>query len=35
MFGGIFKLMYQVVEGAISQIINQAKIIEDAVTNPL
>lgn len=35
MFGGIFKLMFQVVEGAISQIINQAKIIEDAVTNPL
>jgi WXG100 family type VII secretion target len=35
MFSGIFKLMFQVVEGAISQIINQAKIIEDAVTNPL
>lgn len=35
MFSGLFKLMFQVVDGAISQIINQAKIIEDAVTNPL
>jgi hypothetical protein len=35
MFGGIFKLMFDVVEGVISQIMSQVKIIEEAVTSPL
>jgi len=35
MFGGIFKLMFHIVEGVINQILSQVKIIEDAVTNPL
>jgi len=35
MFGGIFKLMYDVVDGVINQIISQVKVIEDAVTSPL
>lgn len=35
MFGGIFKLMFDVVDGIINQITSQVKIIEDAVTSPL
>jgi len=35
MFGGIFKLMFDVVDGVINQIMSQAKIVEDAVTSPL
>jgi WXG100 family type VII secretion target len=35
MFGGIFKLMFDVVDGVISQIMSQIKVIEDAVTSPL
>jgi hypothetical protein len=35
MFGGIFKLMFDVVDGVISQIFSQVKIIEEAVTSPL
>ena len=35
MFGGIFKLMFDVVDGVINQIFSQVKIIEEAVTSPL
>jgi WXG100 family type VII secretion target len=35
MFGGIFKLMFDVVEGVVSQIMSQVRIIEEAVTSPL
>lgn len=35
MFGGIFKLMFDVVEGVVNQILSQVRIIEDAVTSPL
>jgi len=35
MFGGIFKLMFDVVDGVISQIMSQVRIIEEAVTSPL
>jgi uncharacterized protein YukE len=35
MFGGIFKLMFDVVDGVINQIMSQAKIVEEAVTSPL
>lgn len=35
MFGGIFKLMFDVVDGVINQIMSQVKIIEEAVTSPL
>jgi hypothetical protein len=35
MFGGIFKLMFDVVDGVVGQILSQVKIIEDAVTTPL
>lgn len=35
MFGGIFKLMFDVVDGVVNQIMSQVRIIEDAVTSPL
>lgn len=35
MFGGIFKIMFDVVEGVVNQIMSQVKIIEDAVTSPI
>jgi WXG100 family type VII secretion target len=35
MFGGIFKLMFDIVDGVINQIFSQVKIIEEAVTSPL
>jgi len=35
MFGGIFKLMFDVVDGVVNQIMSQVKIIEEAVTSPL
>ncbi len=35
MFGGLFKLMFSVVDGIVNQIMSQVRIIEDAVTSPL
>jgi WXG100 family type VII secretion target len=35
MFGGIFKLMFDVVDGVVNQIMSQVKVVEDAVTSPL
>ena len=35
MFGGIFKLMFDIVDGVVNQIFSQVKIIEEAVTSPL
>jgi hypothetical protein len=35
MFGGIFKLMYEPVNGVISQITSQVRLIEDAVATPV
>ncbi len=35
MFGGIFRLMFDVVDGVINQIMSQVRIIEEAVTSPL
>lgn len=35
MFGGIFKLMFDVVDGVINQIMSQVRVIEEAVTSPL
>ena len=35
MFGGIFKLMFDIVDGVVGQILSQVRIIEEAVTTPL
>lgn len=35
MFGGIFKLVRSVVNGVISQVMQQAKVVEEVVTSPL